>query len=190
MCISYTSSPEITHHLTSNYAVTPNTATSLISMAQFAKPEWLEEIIRLGSLPSGNSTSLEQLFSLPPLSKYRPALPASLPHTLKRIKPWEPNEERVHMFKGLKFVFVCEKGREVEGGLKELVLRGEGESEMFMADNGRSLWRQVLEKWKGKGKGRKGQITKKDLVLVADQKSLRVAIGTEEWEEFVDESKM
>jgi hypothetical protein len=114
-------------------------------------------------------------------------LPASLPHTLKKIKPWEPNEERVKMFKGLKFVFVGEKGREVDGGLKELVLRGEGGSEVFNADNGSASWRQVLEKYKGKG--RKGKIATKGLVIVADQKSMRVAIGTEEWEELVNESK-
>lgn len=188
--VLFTSHSSITHHLIPQYAANPVIATSLLSAAQFVKPEWLNELVRLGSLPVGsdpsNGSSLEQVFTLPPETKFRPTFATALPASLKVFKAWEPNEERVNMFRGYRFLFVGEKGREVEEMMTELVRRGGGEREVFSVDGGRQKLHRILAK--GKAKLANMPENKKGLVLVADAKAIVTAVGSKEWEELVDEA--
>lgn len=187
----YTSHPDVTHHLIPQFVSNPIVATSLISAAQFVKPEWLTEVIRLGNLPANddpaNGSSLEQNFSLPLETKYRPSFSTTLPPPLKVFKVWEPNEERINMLFGYRFLFVGEKGREVDSAVIELVKRGGGEYEVFDASKGRKKWHQAM----AKGKARQSQLAdrQKGLVIVADTKAMEAAIGKEGWEEFTTEAQ-
>ena len=162
----------------------------LLSAAQFVKPEWLNELIQLGGLPISNdfsnSCSLEQVFALPPETKFRPTFAAALPAALKVFKAWEPNEERINMFSGYRFLFVGEKGREAEENMTELVRRGGGERDVFSVDGGRQKLHRVL----AKGKAKLGNVTSnpKGLVLVADVKAMTVAVGSTQWAELADEA--
>ena len=155
------------------------------------KPEWLSELIRLGNLPihddPSNGSSLEQVFALPAETKFRPTFGASLPTSLKVFKAWEPNEERINMFKGYRFLFVGEKGREVEGVMTELVTRGGGNWVAFNVASGRKEWHHVLAK--EKAKHAKVVEKQKGLVVVADANAMKVAVGSEQWEELVVEAK-
>ena len=187
----YTPHSSVTHHLVSQFLVNPSIATSLLSAAQFVKLEWLIELIRLGNLPinddPSNGSSLEQVFSLPAETKYRPTFGAALPTPLKVFKVWEPNEGRINMFRGYRFLFVGEKGREAEGAMTELVIRGGGNWVGFNVASGRKEWHHVLAKEKAKlvkiSEGQKG------VVIVADAKAMAVAVGSQQWGELVDEAK-
>lgn len=189
--VLFTSHPSITHHLIPQYAVNPATATSLLSAAQFVKPEWLNEIVRLGSLPVGgdssNGSSLEQVFALPPETKFRPTFAAALPAPLKVFKVWEPNEERVGMFRGYRFLFVGEKGREVDEMMTELVRRGGGEREVCSVDGGPQKLHRLLAK--GQAKLANVSESKKGLILVADATAITAAVGSKQWEALVNEAK-
>jgi hypothetical protein len=183
------SNPANTHHLISNYAVDASIAKSLISATQFARPEWLHELIRLGTLSGeadDNGISLEKTFVLPPLAKFRPALPASIPHEFKNLSIWEPNEERISFFRSFKFLFVGEKGREVQKDMRDLVERGQGEWEAFPANGGRAKWHQLLSK---NVKKLSEVDSGKSLVIVGDQKAIKISIGTTAWAELVEECK-
>jgi hypothetical protein len=155
------------------------------------KPEWLNELIRLGNLPinddPSNGHSLEQVFSLPAESKFRPAFGAALPTSLNVFKAWEPNEERINMFRGYKFLFVGEKGREVDGSITELITRGGGNWAAFNVAAGRKEWHHVLAKENAK----QARISEaqKGLVVVADVSSVSAAVGSEQWGELVVEAK-
>jgi hypothetical protein len=155
------------------------------------KPEWLNEIIRLGNLPindnPSNGSSLEQVFALPPETKFRPTFGAALPTSLKVFKVWEPNEERMNMLRGYRFLFVGEKGREVEGAMTELVARGGGHWAAFNVASGRKEWHHVLAK--EKAKHAKANEKQKGLVVVADPKAMAVAVGHDQWKELVDEAR-
>lgn len=181
--------PDVTHHLTPAFAITPAMSASLLSAAQFVKSEWLSEVIRLGDLPANNNpatgTSLEQAFALPLTIKFRPAFSAALPASAKAFKTWEPNEERLNMLRGHRFLFVGEKGHEVDGDMRELVVRGQGEWEGFSVQAGRVKWHQVL----AKGHERVSKPGMKGLVVVADGKAMEAAVGRAEWQEIVDETK-
>jgi hypothetical protein len=103
---------------------------------------------------------------------------------LKVFKTWEPNEERINMLMGYRFLFVGEKGREAEGVMTELVTRGGGNWAAFNVASGRKEWHHVLAKEKAKLSGQR-----KALVVVADAKGMKTAVGSEQWEELVDEAK-
>lgn len=185
----HTSHECVTHHLIPQFLAIAAIATSLVSAAQLVKPEWLHEVIRLGNLPIGddpsNGSSLEQVCTLPAESKFRPAFSASLPSPLKSFKVWEPNEERVNMFIGYKFLFVGERGREAENSVTELVARGGGEGAKFNVSAGLQDWHRLLVK--EQKKQRTGD--KKGLIVVADGKAMSVAIGSQEWNTFQIEAK-
>ena len=187
----YTSHPGITHHLIPQFVSNAMVATSLILAAQLVKPEWLTEVIRLGNLPDNdgpaNGSSLEQHFSLPSETKYRPSFGTTLPPPLKVFKAWEPNEERINMLLGYRFIFVGDKGREVDNAVIELVKQGGGEYEVFDAGNGRKKWHQAL----AKGKARQTQLAEgqKGLVIVADAEAMKATIGKEAWEDLTKEAQ-
>ena len=189
--VVYTLHTGITHHLTPQFASNAIVATSLVLAAQLVKPEWLTEVIRLGNLPANddpaNGSSLEQNFSLPPETKYRPSFSTTLPPPLKVFKAWEPNEERINMLLGYRFIFVGDKGREVDSAVIELVKQGGGEYEVFDASNGRKKWHQAL----AKGKARQSHPAEgqKELVIVANAKATETAIGKEAWEDLTTEAQ-
>jgi hypothetical protein len=182
-----TCSHESTHHLVSSYAINAVIAASLISATQLVKPEWLEEVIRLGTLPAKsdgpNGTPLERTFSLPPATKFRPVLPGTLPPPLRSVKVWEPNEERLALFQRFKFIFVGEQGREVGGDMKELLRRGDGQLETFAVHEGKARWHEALSK-------SKRQVPQDDrgkaLVIISDQKLMSASLGNSLWNEFVE----
>ncbi|OCH87756.1 hypothetical protein OBBRIDRAFT_795927 [Obba rivulosa] len=174
--------PEVTHHLTPTFTLTPNVATSLLSLAHIVKPDWLTEVIRLGT-PEPDSekpSSLEEHFILPPLTKFRPAFSPSLPPALKKFGVWEPDEARANLFRAHRFIFVGERGREVQDALRELVRWGGAEYECFAAGSSGRAWHQVLAKGKGKDK---------TIVLVADERTAITAVGVSEWKELVGEAR-
>ncbi|KAI0739561.1 hypothetical protein C8Q80DRAFT_188092 [Daedaleopsis nitida] len=172
--------PDVTHHLTSNYVLSPAIATSVISLATLVKPEWLNAVLSAGRAETGELSSLEENYVLPPTSKYRPTFSPSLPSRLKKFNAWEPNEERVAMFKNHRFIFVGEKGAEAQNALKELVRRGEGDYECFAVEGGTDGLRRVLSKGRARGA---------TLVLVAAQAGVIAAIGKQGWADFVEEAK-
>ncbi|KAI0325140.1 hypothetical protein GY45DRAFT_1287702 [Cubamyces sp. BRFM 1775] len=169
--------PAVTHHLTPTYALTAPIATALVSLATLVKPEWLSAILDAGN---GRPSALEEAFALPPTNKYRPAFTAGLPLRLKKFDIWQPNEERVGIFRGRRFIFAGEKGAEAPTTLKELVRRAEGEYECFAIEGGSERFRQVL----AKGKARESS-----LVLVADRPATLATIGEDGWKALVDTAK-
>jgi hypothetical protein len=106
---------------------------------------------------------------------------------LKVFKAWAPNEERVNMLRGYRFLFVGEKGREVEGAMTGLVTRGGGNWVAFNVASGRKEWHHLLAK--EKAKQAKVSENQKGLVIVADAKAMKVAVGSEQWAELVNEAK-
>lgn len=168
----YTPHSAITHHLTPAFALTAPIALSLVSVATLVKPEWLTTLLSAGD-------SLEATFVLPSPTKFRPTFTASLPIALKAFSVWEPNEERAGLFKDKRFIFVGEKGREVQEAVKELVKRGRGQYECFAVQGGKLGLHNVLAKAKSKGK---------DVILVAEEDAMKAAIGTDEWMELEQEA--
>ncbi|KAL6299140.1 hypothetical protein BKA93DRAFT_808038 [Sparassis latifolia] len=170
---------EVTHHLTPTYTLSPLIAISLISAAQFVKPEWLTDLLSLGESINGAPSMLEQKFVLPPVTKYHPAFSPMLPVALRSFHVWQPDEARVGMFRNYRFIFVGEKGREAQEMMRELVKSGEGEYECCSVDGGRRGLHQVLAKGKGK---------KRALTLVADEDSIVAAVGDDRWQELEEEA--
>lgn len=91
------------------------------------------------------------------------------------------------MLMGYRFLFVGEKGREAEGAMIELVTRGGGNWAAFNVASGRKEWHHSLAR--EKAKHARISVQPKALVVVADAKGLKTAVGSEQWEEFVDEAK-
>ncbi|CDO68939.1 hypothetical protein BN946_scf185000.g82 [Trametes cinnabarina] len=172
--------PEVTHHLTPTYSLNAAIATSLISLATLVKPEWLVAILEAGKAESGEPSALEERFVLPPISKFRPTFLPALPTRLKKFDVWEPNEERVGIFRNRRFLFVGEKGAEVRTELRDLVKRGEGDYECFAVESGAERLREVLAKGRGRGSA---------LTLVADQSAVVAAVGEDAWRALVEEAK-
>ncbi|TFK51444.1 hypothetical protein OE88DRAFT_1680259 [Heliocybe sulcata] len=180
--VVHTFNPDVTHHLTPSFSLTTHIATSLLCAAHLVKPEWLDEVIRLGELSLGPD-SLEFNCTLPQETKYRPTFSPSLPPALKVFRVWEPSEDRLQLFRGYRFIFVGEKGREIPGDLRDLVSNGGGQYEAFSVDSGRARLHQVLAKGKQKVAGGKG------LVLVADEGNMVPAVGRDGWQELVEEAR-
>ncbi|KAL0948092.1 hypothetical protein HGRIS_010713 [Hohenbuehelia grisea] len=178
----HTLSLPASHHLVSTVSSSPAIAASLLSLSHIVKPDWLSEIIRLGNLPrsdeESSDISLEQKFVLPPLNKYRPSFSTSLPPPLKTFKVWEPNEERMNLFKGIRFLFVGEKGCEIDGETKDVVSKGGAEYEVFNVNSGQGRWHQVLTK--GIRRVKDGG---KAFVVVGDKTAIRAAVGDDGWTE-------
>jgi hypothetical protein len=176
---------QVTHHILSSYSATPVVAASLLSVCQFVGQGWIEELIRLGSLPeSNNSTggvSLEQTFELPPVNKYRPGYSNSLTSSQKEPRVWEPNEERPSIFAEYRFLCVDEKGRELSGDFRELIERGGGSFETFDPNGGRDKLHKAL----ARGQAKEG----KKIVIVGKQASIQAAVGKEKWKSLIDKAK-
>ncbi|KAG9312591.1 hypothetical protein JVU11DRAFT_6988 [Chiua virens] len=190
MGIHLMSSPSAlaTHHLTPKYELTLPLATSLLSATQLVKVEWLQEIIRLGTTVDENHpfklTPLEQSFIPPPESKYRPVFSPSLPSSLKSFKFWEPNEERLHLLKGYRFVILSDGEGQVDADTRELVTRGDGEYECFPLTNGEAKWRQLLAKAK-----RKVDEAGLKVTIVARELAVQAMVGADRWQEMTAEAQ-
>ncbi|KAI9439406.1 hypothetical protein F5148DRAFT_859363 [Russula earlei] len=178
--------PDITHHLAHSYALTPAHMTSLLSAAQLVKPEWLSELLALSTLnPRESARALEHTFALPPEAKFRPAFDAALPPTLKTLKTWEPNETRLNMLRGYRFVFAGEKGLEIPAGYRDLVKRGGAEYEAFTVSVGVAVrWRKALVRAKNITEEKDVKV-----VLVADGDAMEMAVGADEWADMVSVAK-
>lgn len=174
--------PHVTHHLAPSFTSSVAMALSLLSLCKFARVDWLNEILRLGDLPQNNppanGVSLEQTFILPLLSKYRPTFSPQLPPRLKEYKVWDPNEERVNMFTGFRFLFTGEKGREVDNNTREMVTRGGGEYEVIPVNAGHTKWHQAITKGllRVKGGGQR-------FLVVGDEAAIKAAVGDAGWAE-------
>ena len=175
----------VTHHLLSAYSANPIVAASLLSVCQFVKPEWLDEVIRLGNLPLSSALTqgipLEQSFELPPISKYRPGYSTSLSLSQKEFRVWEPNEERPTLFADYRFLCVDEKSRELGGDFRDLIERGGGSFETFDPNSGRGRFHKAL----ARGQAKEG----KTVVVVGKRESIQAAIGNDGWRELVAETK-
>ncbi|KAI0315420.1 hypothetical protein OF83DRAFT_1132275 [Amylostereum chailletii] len=176
--------PAITHHLIPSFSLSPPFAASLLSAANFVKPEWLRDLLKLGAFAKTDPNSLEFAFALPLESKYRPGFGPGLKSALKNLQTWEPNEERLNMFKGMRFVFVGEKGREIGDGYRDVVERGQGVYEAFTVASGPQKWRRLLAKSKAWEEEQSGKVA-----LVAGGEAMEAAVGADSWEEFIEEAK-
>ena len=156
-------------------------AASLLSASQFVKPDWLEEIIRLGTAEQGQST-LENDFALPPLSKYRPSFSPNLQDSQKVFKVWEPNEERMNMLNNYRFFLVSEKLHGIASDIRDLIQRGGGAYEALDIQAGKLKWHRALVR----GNAKDGQ----KLVLVGDKDSLKAAIDGHDWQDLIHEVEM
>lgn len=177
-----------THHLTSKYELTVPLTTSLLSATQLVKVEWLQELIRLGTISDDGHpfklTPLEQSF-IPPLeSKYRPTFSPSLAPSLKSFKFWEPNEERLHLLKGHRFVLLSDAEGQADADTRELIIRGDGEYECFPLTNGEAKWRQLL----GKAK-RKVDESGFKVAIVAREHVVYATVGMDKWREMTAEAQ-
>ncbi|CCM00035.1 uncharacterized protein FIBRA_02061 [Fibroporia radiculosa] len=126
ICMTPAHRPDVTHHLTPTYSLTPDLAASLVAVACIVRPEWLTEVIRLGSSTNAAPSALEESFSLPPTHKFYPSFSPSLPISLRTFGKWGQNEARVALFRGFRFIFVVEKGREIQEAMRALVKQSEG----------------------------------------------------------------
>lgn len=188
--ISLVASPSslATHHLTSKYELTVPLATSLLSATQLVKVEWLQELIRLGTTSDDSHplklAPLEQSFSPPLESKYRPVFSPSLPTSFKSFKFWEPNEERLHLLKGYRFVLLTDAGGQVDSDTRELIIRGDGEYECFPLTTGEAKWRQLL----GKAKRKVDEAGLK-VAIVAREQVVQGTVGADRWREMITEAQ-
>ncbi|CAA7263776.1 unnamed protein product [Cyclocybe aegerita] len=183
--IVHTPHAEVTHHITSDFVANLSSMSSLLSLCQFVKPEWLQEVIKLGTdlkhaQPFGLS-SLEEHFVLPFESKYRPAFSPSLSSAQKVLRLWEPNEERVNLFQACRFICLHEKIRDSDTELREAIHRGGGSLENFDIHSGIVKFRRALTRAQVK-EGKK-------TVIVGDEESMKAAVGKETWEEYVAEAR-
>jgi hypothetical protein len=183
--LRYVPHPDITHHLTAQYTANLAVATSLLTLSKFVKPEWLQEVIRLGKLPRNNEqstgTSLEDHYVLPLESKFRPGYSPSLLQPQKKFGLWEPNEERVNLFHACRFISLQEKPTDVDSAIRETIHRGGGTLETFDIHLGIPKFHRALTRSQAK-EGKK-------TLVVGDADLMQTAVGEETWVQFVTESK-
>ena len=177
----YIPHPEITHHLTAQYAANLITATSLLTLSTFVKPEWLQEVIRLGKNEQATGVCLEDHFILPPESKFRPGYSPSLPQEQKKFGLWEPNEERVNLFHPCRFICLQEKPTDLDSDIRETIHRGRGTLETFDIHSGIPKFHRAITRSQAK-EGKK-------TVVVGDADLMQTAVGEDTYAQFVTESK-
>lgn len=174
----------MTHHITTHYTADLTCSVSLLSLCQFVKPEWLQEVIRIGVLPKGTDGSkgiaLEDHFALPQENKYRPDFGSTLTPAQKALKIWVPNEERVNLFRSCRFICLHEKMTTTDTDLRELLHRGGGLLESFDIHSGIQKFRRALSRSRAK-EGKK-------TLVVGELDSMQIAIGTS-WKEFLMEAQ-
>ena len=176
--------PEVTHHITTHYAADLLCSISLLSLCQFVKPEWLQEVICLGVLPKGTDgkgVSLEDHFALPQENKYRPDFGSTLIPAQKALKVWAPNEERVNLFRTCRFICLHEKTTTTDTDLRELLHRGGGLLEGFEIHSGIQKFRRALSRSQAK-EGKK-------TLVVGELDSMQIAIGVDSWKEYLMEAR-
>jgi len=168
--------PEVTHHLTTEYTADLSSSATLLGVAKFVKPEWLQEVLRIGD-------KLQEHFLLPSdlLPKYRPAFSSSLAPSQKEAKSWQPSEEREHFFQTCRFICLHEKVTAKDTDLRDAVHRGGGTLENFDVHSGVGKFRKALARSIAKD-GKK-------TVVVGDGEAMRAAVGEEVWSEFVEVSQ-
>ena len=174
----------MTHHLTDNYLANLSIATSLLSLCQLVQPEWLNEIIRLGTTPlnsGSDQTSLEAHFDFPTISKFRPTFSPSLPESQKQFNKWEPNEERVNLLRKFRFICMTEKIREMDGELRDAIHRGGGTLENFDIHSDITKFHQALTRSRAK--------EGKSVVIIGDIYAIQTAVGSAVCEELLAEAK-
>ncbi|KAF8639022.1 hypothetical protein AX17_001774 [Amanita inopinata Kibby_2008] len=174
--------PHVTHHLISSYATTASIAASLLSASQFVKPEWLDEVIRLGNLKDDDQSgdvSLEKSFVLPPLSKYRPNFSPTLQNSQKVFKVWEPNEERLNMLKSYRFFLLVEKVQQANSDMRDLIQRGGASYEILDIHWGKVKWHKALVR----GSAKEDQ----KLALVGDIDALKAVVDEHDWHDLLHE---
>jgi hypothetical protein len=178
---------DATHFLTPSFALTPPAASALLGSLVFVKPEWAAELLRLGELPAagdaGAGLPLERELVLPPPAKFRPAFTAALPAPLKQFRPWEPNEERLGMLHGLRFLCVGEKGREVASEVADVIKRGGAECETFAAGDGATKFSRAIKKAKT------ASSSPREVVLIANEDAVKTAMGQDAWAQLTKEAK-
>lgn len=176
---------EVTHHITTHYTADLPCSASLLSLCQFVKPEWLQEVIRLGSLPRGidqsKGSSLEDHFALPQENKYRPDFAPALSPAHKTLNIWVPNEERVNLFRTCRFICLHEKMTTADTELREVLHRGGGLLENFDIHSGIQKFRRALSRSQAK-EGKK-------TVVVGDLDSMQLAVGADNWKELMTEAR-
>jgi hypothetical protein len=168
----------VTHHILLELTMDPLVATSLLALAKFVTPDWLQALVGRGT-SSDPSTSLEYEFALPSISQHRPQLSSGLPKSLQTYKIWEPNEAREKMLKSYRFIFVGESGREATEALIEIAKRSDAGYHCFAVQRGRQEFHHVLAK---------GSERSQELVLVADIDAMLAAVGREEWDDLTKEA--
>ncbi|THH09964.1 hypothetical protein EW145_g1649 [Phellinidium pouzarii] len=175
--------PEVTHQLTATLSATSLVAGSLLALEHLVRPDWLTELLHLGdsSASTDSLSTLEKDFRLPAEAQHRPAFAASLAPQLKTFSLWEPSNKRVDLFKGWRFVFVGERGRELDIETRTLVERGRGEYETFDVSGGATRWRQMLSRNKRKAEAEGG----KGLGVIGDSEPLKLAAG-DSWDNMQD----
>ena len=189
--IQYTPQSSITHQLTQTYTLNTTLMTSLLSAAQLVKQEWLTEYIRLGTSQEDADPlvgcPLEYTFSPPPETKYRPAFSPALSDSLKSFKIWEPDDQRIGIFRGFRFILAGERDKEITNSIRDLVVAGEGDYEVFNVLSGESRWHQVLarssKKMADAGSSGKG------VLVIADEETMNTALGMEQWQSFVNHAR-
>jgi hypothetical protein len=176
--VVYSPHAEVTHHVISEYTADLSCSASLLSLCQFVKPEWLQEVIRLGKLPRSNEqpngVSLEDHFILPQESKYRPAFSPSLSPLQRKLSVWEPNEERVNLFQTYRFICLHEKVTVIDTELREVIHRGGSILENFDIHLGIQKFGRALSRSRAK-EGKK-------TIVIGDLDSMQLAVGKESWE--------
>ncbi len=88
------------------------------------------------------------------------------------------------MLKGYRFVFVGEKGLEIPAGYRDLVKRGGADYEAFTITAGVVRWRKALLRAKSLSEEKNIKMSP-----VADMDAMELAVGTEEWKEFISVAK-
>ncbi|KAF9530072.1 hypothetical protein CPB83DRAFT_875297 [Crepidotus variabilis] len=175
----------VSHHATAEYVADLRSSASLLSLCQFVRPEWLDELIRLGKLPrkdnQNKASSLEDRFLLPSETKYRPEFSSSLHPTLKNLNVWQPNEERVGLFRGLRFLCLQEKASSQDAELREVLQCGEGTLETFDIHSGPMKFCRALTRCQAK----EGTTT----VVVGNLEALQVAVGLDTWKKLLSEAQ-
>jgi len=160
-------------------------SASLLSLCQFVKPEWFQEVIRLGMLARGTDQSigvpLEDHFLLPNENKYRPDFGMTLLPAQKALNIWVPNEERVNLFRACRFICLHEKTTTTDTELREVLHRGGGLLENFDIHSGIQKFRRALSRSQAK-EGKK-------TVVVGDLDSMQLAIGADNWKELMTEAQ-
>ena len=102
----------------------------------------------------------------------------------KSFKFWEPNEERLHLLKGYRFVLLCDAEGQVDADTRELIIRGDGEYECFPLKTGEAKWRQMLAKAK-----RKVDEAGLKVAIIARELVVQATVGENKWRDMTAEAQ-